>query len=152
MRFFAGYLFTFLLLLSNGMVISAIDLCCNHPDATHLMGSDAAHASSKKQSNSCCSTNNKQDTNQSQPITCEEASHENCDFDYWYFFTPKYQEQQQSYQWKPIVHHVYGNANLGFRLIPLDTPHSKCCYSWIKDPPAYKISLEIIEYHCSWLI
>lgn len=93
-----GFWFTLLLLMSNGMISTVVDICCLelpsvHPNSLNHSCSDEHIVIPQKSPESvkptCCTP--VRPTN-----TCESIDHNSCDYFSYYYFTPKYFENSNS--------------------------------------------------------
>ena len=145
MKSFLASFFVSILLISNGMLTTVIDVCCLNENRMYAEA-DACCAKPVATSNvDCCN----EGLNQESRV----ESHESCEFGSWYYFTPKYLEESTqkpigSYPQFIFWHHTHG------QLLDCDWDGSlSISDSQIADiAPPLRESRHLLEHHCMWII
>lgn len=144
MKSFLAAFFVSILLISNGMLTTVIDVCCLNETQMTTKGDACCSKPTEPIKVDCCQ---KDITEESKVL-----SHECCEFGSWYYFTPKYLEEStlKTYGSKLILPYFYIAHNQLFNgeLVSLyiyQSHHSEI------SPPS-KQSRHLLADHCTWII
>jgi len=132
-----------ILLLSNGMLSAVIDVCCWNDHETNPISIDCCAQNESTQRTSCCdvSKDNAEDID----------SHKSCEFNSWYYFTPKFIENESISQkgffetaLKYLSIKSCENSELG--IIPNYFKQNA------DSPPIADANRTLLEKNCTWII
>lgn len=143
MKSFLASIMLMILLVSNGMLSAVIDVCCWNDHVTNPISIDCCVQNESTQLTSCCGES------EENPVDLD--SHKSCEFNSWYYFTPKFIENESQSKkglfettLKYISIKSYENLDLGI------LPHY---FKQDADsPPNSFANRPLLEKNCTWII
>lgn len=143
MKSFLATFFLSILLISSGMITAVIDVCCLTEEITISQNPDCCASHAHPKPKSCCEIEKADDA-------CSVDSHESCEFDFWYYYTPKFIEKEANKLTSSSFYQSFPTKieRLLIATSPVaDVPHNR----FPNHPPSLP-SRRILEQHCAWII
>ena len=143
MKSFLASFFISILLISSGMLTSVIDVCCLNEEITFSENQDCCASHTHPKPKSCCEIAQPDDV-------CSVDSHESCEFDFWYYYTPKFIEEESNQLTSSIFHQslpIKIDRTFIATQAVADVPHN----SYQNHPPPLP-GRHALELHCTWII
>jgi hypothetical protein len=168
MKSFLASFFVSILLISNGMLTTVIDVCCLNENRMYAQGNACCTQPVEPRKAACCNKalpqESKIDACCTQPVeprkvTCcnkalpQEAiveSHVCCEFDSWYYFTPKYLEESTFKTLGSSLTNTFWHYTFVTKL-DCNAVGLLATYNAEISPPL-KESRHLLEHHCMWII
>ena len=143
MKSFLATFFISILLISSGMLTAVIDVCCLNEEITISENQDCCAGHTHPKPKSCCEVAKTDDVS-------SVDSHESCEFDFWYYYTPKFIEDDVNKLTSSIFNQILPfKVERMLSAIPAVAiiPHN----NYQNYPPPLP-SRHILEQHCKWVI
>lgn len=142
MKSFLATILLNILLISNGMLTAVIDVCCLNENITVTQNDNCCSNHAQPKPKKCCDI----------PLDKDEEidTHDRCEYDFWYYYTPKFIEEKSPHN------NCSYSAFLGFSEWPNHTnlPFESLIKSFDRNyyhtPPIP--GRKILEYNCVWII
>ena len=142
MKSFLATIFLNILLISNGMLTAVIDVCCLNESISVIQNDDCCSNHAKPKSKSCCDI----------PLDSEEEidTHDRCEYDFWYYYTPKFIEEK-SIKSNSNYSTFCGYADRQIHEKPEIESLIHSCNTYHNHTPPIP-GRQKLEYNCIWLI
>ena len=143
MKSFLATFFLSILLISSGMLTAVIDVCCLNEEITISENQDCCAGHTHPKPKSCCEVAKTDDV-------YSVDSHESCEFDFWYYYTPKFIEDDVNKLTSSIFNQI-----LPFtveRMLSAIPAVAIIPHNYYQNYPPPLPSRHILEQHCKWII
>lgn len=145
MKSFLASFFVSILLISNGMLTTVIDVCCLNENRMYAEADACCAKPVESLKVDCCVKAPHKES--------KVESHESCEFGSWYYFTPKYLEESTL---KPIGSHpqfIFWHHTLS-QLLDCDWDGSLSISNSknAEIAPLFRENRHLLEHHCTWII
>ena len=145
MKSFLASFFVSILLISNGMLATVIDVCCLNENRMYAEEVACCAKPVESLKVDCCD----KDVHKESKV----ESHESCEFGSWYYFTPKYLEESTL---KPIGSHPqfinWYHTHVQLLDFNCDGSFSISDAQNADIAPPLRESRHLLEHHCTWII
>lgn len=143
MKSFLASFFISILLISSGMLTAVIDVCCLNEEITISENQDCCTGHTHPKPKSCCEVAKPEDL-------CSVDSHESCEFDFWYYYTPKFIEEDANKLTSSIFTQTFPlkieRMSIATQAVA-DIPQN----NYQNHPPPLP-GRHVLEQHCTWII
>jgi len=142
MKSFLATILLNILLISNGMLTAVIDVCCLNEDPSIVQNDDCCSNHTQPKAKSCCD------------ISLDEerkiGTHEGCEFDFWYYYTPKFIEEKSQKNPSLAVSFLYKHQTSLHTITAIEFLTESVNTNYKHAPPVQ--GRKKLEYNCTWLI
>lgn len=143
MKSFLATFFISILLFSSGMLTAVIDVCCLNEEIAISENQDCCAGHTHPKPKSCCEVAKTDEA-------CSVDSHESCEFDFWYYYTPKFIEEASNKITSSISNQTFPIKIE--RMLIATSPVADVPQNSVKNHPPPLPGRHVLEQHCTWII